>query len=734
MNRLNLPKDIKNIEIQDILDLDVKYPGFQRDIKIPNEWLPFIVSELRKNLEYAEQLETEIGGYGLLNISPIIPDDKPSIDPYGRMEGLSGFILMFTKLFSFLKDLDIRKAQNEFASWPQDDNIFCRLRIWTCGDINIVSAQNVGRIIKNLSDFSFWDRHQQRDLLIVLAKRWKELDDNSRSEIESRLLKGRNKWNNESDDEYQKCKAWESLNRIVWLANNGCKFTFNYEDEIKKIHSFAPEWKIEYASKAADSMEMQGGFVTRDLEYSMLLDIPIKDVLVRVSEMRGREDNFLIEKDLFAGLSMYRPVRAFSALTYECKHNNISEWAWNIFLYSEGRLKDKPRFIALIAERISKITDNEIIKIINSATHWIQSIAKRLASNYPDSFEKVISKIIEVIKLNRSMGLTTIIVGGNSYDWASKSINSPVGKIAQALLSDIRLNDIQVGGGFPGGWISHINNILSLDDDLRRYAIVIFSHRLDWFYAIDPIWTEHNLLSIIDGNDEGDNSAFWSGFLWGGRVPDGELYKRIKKYLLNAAVERSIDSKEYTRILAGIILSGWASIDEETHQSFITNDELRSVLLRSSEQFRLNVLDQTEVFSNSMNLDETNKKHDLILKLLQYVWPREKSVKTAIIAAYLSNYAFENKDYFEIISKAILPFLSTIDNAHVILPELSDSRNTVIDLYPKLTLDILYAILPENTLNWPYNFDEILKRIGEADEVMKNNQRFVELKRKWDAR
>jgi hypothetical protein len=85
-----------------MLRLEVEYPEPIDDANVPDEWLTFAVRELRKNLEHALILETEFGGYGLDNISPIIPDDAPDDDRYGRTHDLSGSVISFSSLFERL--------------------------------------------------------------------------------------------------------------------------------------------------------------------------------------------------------------------------------------------------------------------------------------------------------------------------------------------------------------------------------------------------------------------------------------------------------------------------------------------------------------------------------------------------------------------------------------------------------------------------------------------------------
>jgi hypothetical protein len=158
------PQWEKDIRIQDMLILDVEYPEYIDNANVSDEWLAFAVRELRKNLEHALHLETELGGYGLNNISPIIPDYAPGIDHCGRTYGLSGSVISFSSLFERLVKYDITSAKQEIKAWPvYDDTIFSRLRIWASGKSELVSAQAFGPVIAKLSDDAFWSGYHQRD-------------------------------------------------------------------------------------------------------------------------------------------------------------------------------------------------------------------------------------------------------------------------------------------------------------------------------------------------------------------------------------------------------------------------------------------------------------------------------------------------------------------------------------------------------------------------------------------
>jgi len=728
------PPDVdETFQVKDLVELEVEYPDSHFDAQIPDEWLPIVTRELRKNLEYALVLERECGGYALRVINSIVPDNNAD-NYFGELPGLSKCVKSFTVLFERLIELDFSLAHQEFIAWPADDDtIFSRLRIWASGNKEFVSPKEFGQMINGLSEVAFWDNYHQRDLLLVLAKRWHELKKCTLMRIQKRIMKGPAKWNNEKAPEYKERKAWDSLNRIYWLANNECCFAFDFEAETSKLRKRAPKWKPEHAANAAESFDGRGGFVRTDTEHSSLVHESLSAVLPKAYELSGRRDDFLLRNDPFAGLATYFPVRAFSALSLATKQGDYPEWAWRTFLNSESRKKDIPKFSALIAERLSRYPDEAITGIIYPVSDWILNVSPKLAPLFQESFAKVISKLINIFRTQPLKSKSSIDRGRQEPEWATEALNAPVGKIAQALLYDPRIHGVKEVGDFPAQWLTYMEDLLSLPGDLHRHAIVMFSHHLNWFYAISPDWTEANLLSLLDGDDD-DQAAFWSGFFWGATTPSLSLYMRMKHKFLALTKERIPSRRDNGRVLAGMILAGWGTKAEETEERLISNDEMRDVLLNATDDFRANILWQIRSWSVPKEIDTNNKWAELLPMFFEDVWPRQKSVKTPFISARLCDLVFSNTKIFPLIADIVLPLLTTVDQGHFMLPSLRKSEDNLAVLYPKKTLAILCAILPDDVGTWPYGIEEILQQIGEADSNLNSDQKLLELKRIWNAR
>ncbi|MGB5054337.1 MAG: SIR2 family protein, partial [Nitrospirales bacterium] len=239
LRRLKPPESRDDIRLTDLINLEVAYPEEGRDESIPEEWLEPIIREFRKGLEAALFLETELsrysglGSYKLRRISPIAPDIHPTIDSHSRTHGLSGYVIFFSSLFERLIQHNPIAARKEFAAWPvEDDTIFARLRIWASRYDQLLSAKDFGHVITSFNDDVFWDSHHQRDLLLVLAKRWRELEESTQKSIEDRLLRGRKKWEGEEDSDFIKRRSLVTLNRISWMKENGCNFTFDFDSTV----------------------------------------------------------------------------------------------------------------------------------------------------------------------------------------------------------------------------------------------------------------------------------------------------------------------------------------------------------------------------------------------------------------------------------------------------------------------------------------------------------------------
>lgn len=729
------PQADEETSLGDLILLDLAYTEDSPDIAVPAEWLADVVSALKRNLDIGIQLETERGHYRWLDIPPIMPSDDPDISDYERNEGFTGAVLSYAILFERLVELDVEKARREASTWPtDDDNVFARLRIWASRFEALVPNETFNEFFELVSRDAFWNIRHQRDLLLSLQERWAALPMPTTRRIEARILEGRERWENEAEHEFVERNAGSIAERLHWLRSKGCNLNVNYDEEIKRLQNAAPDWSPEHAENADRSWESRGGAVRTETEHSGLLSEPLSKVLEKAREIGGRTGLALVDYDPFAGLCASHPIMALSALRLEAKRGEYPEWAWRRFLHSENRKDDNGRLKNFIAELVIS-ADNEALKgIVYPVSEWFLSTSDKLPEECVPIYERLATRLLGFVSDNPDAGGSGVVRGNRDPDWATEALNSPAGKIAQALYHDPRRQDLEENQGLPAEWRTMVEGALALPGDNGRFALVFCSYLLNWFHYVDSKWAQEKLLSVLRTNNAETLEAWWTGYLWGARnLPSFDLFQVLKPHLLAKAAGQTYEERSNRDKLAGLVLASWGRLDPKTGAERISDDEFRKVLFDAGDRFRSRVLWQLERWSKEDGESGEFWK-PLRERFLSQVWPIQKAARTPHNSARLIELAFSDEDSFIAISDAILPLISKIERDHIRLPSIRRGEGNIVGNHPERVLEILHLALPDNANSWPYEIDATLERIGEADPRLKQDVRLVELLRRWNNR
>lgn len=721
------PKLSEDLRPWNLVRFEVVWDIAPPDIDVPDEWLDRVIRELRKNMELAVQLCDEVGDTSHRHVSPIVPDQDPAISKFARTEGLSGFVTRFASLFERLVELDDAKAKSEFLAWPIDDEtIFSRLRFWAAGKTVLATPAEFAAIIIGMADRAFWSHYDQRDLLVVLAGRWAELPDESRGHIEQRLLSGPSRFASEADDEYNKRKAWATLQRLQWLTDNGCVFSGDVKAAIAEIREATPEWQPAYARRAAESCETRGGLVATNKDDSALLCEPIDRILPTAQALSGRtEGNMLEESNPFAGLCENRPVRAFLALKRAARNGDYPEWAWRTFLSSAHREKDMPRLSAAIGGRVCRFPNEVLAGLLHPSTSWLQTAAKPLSRGNPSVFEAVTSRFTKFLRGHPTEGASA----SSGRDWVTDALNSPAGHIALALLNHSELESIDGKLGLPARWLAQSAELLALGGHPRRHAIAIMALHLDWLYRREPDWTESHLLSALDGGDHEDCEALLAGVFGNPQIRSPKLYERLKPSLLTY-VKQASARRTHLQALAHLMLLGLIEVDGKPKQRLLSNAELRDALLHGGDEFRSHVLWQLQRALTTKDGADHNQWLARSLEFFRDVWPRERAAKNAVMSARLCDLLLSNAECFSQLVDIVLPLLTKIPRAVDVHWHLRSDVAEIIDNHAERFVALLYAVLSDDVSGWPYGVGDIIERLSAADKKLLLDARLQELLRK----
>jgi hypothetical protein len=293
-------------------------------------------------------------------------------------------------------------------------------------------------------------------------------------------------------------------------------------------------------------------------------------------------------------------------------------------------------------------------------------------------------------------------------------------------MTDPSKADADPGGGFDAGWLKRIEQLVDVPGNTRRHALAILAYNLNWFYTRDSEWTEAHMLTAL--KDPEDAQALWAGVLWAGAPPNATLYPRLKPALLNLERDASLDRNAHLEVLAGILLAGWARADAAGAR-LVSNDEMRTVLLNATDEFRSQLLWHIE---RERNHDPNSIAR--IAEFLRDAWPRQKTVKTPKASARLAELAFSSEPIFAAIAHLVIDRVSTSDRGHLMLFDFIENSDEIVRARPEEALELLSRVLPADVRQWPYKIEQVLDRIGAARPALLTDGRLLELRRRWNTR
>ena len=727
----SIPPNMESTDSK-IARIEVECTVSPLDAEIPKEWLPQVVRGLRSNVEHAADLFWEIDDWLFANICPIEKDESPDVSHFQRERDFSGCVIGFARLFEDLIAHDPKQAKREFECWRTDDDVaFARLRFWASAKPEIASVSKFTRVIRSLSDDVFWGSYHQRDLLIALRKRWNELTDKQRLAIEARLLSGPPKKDNEEEESYREYNAWAKLNRLHWLSEHGCDFSFDFKIESSKLERLCPTWRSESGKHAADSREVRGGFVATDTEHNALLTEPIESILSKALDLSGRvPGNHTVDKDPFLGLCSDRPKRAYLALSRAAKRGQHPTWAWKKFLSFEARENDTSEFSAIVAARLTRMGESALSELMYQTTWWIQKVSKKLSKSHPVLLDKVIDHFIDLVAINSKLGKSSVGGSNRRRDRVMEAINSPIGHLVHAIFDDSRFD---TNGDFQK-YLNKIAKCISLPEDARRHAITMAAHQLNWLFATAEEWTENHLLSVFEAEKkDSDRESFWAGYFWNPRITSPALYARLKIPLIEFATD--IDAhQDKSKSLGALIVQGWIWKSKDDNERLIGDSELRDTLLGGGDEFRIQVLWQ---FKQGLRSSEESDQIDWRTSAYEFfekIWPRQRVVKSSKMTGFLFEVLVADSGGFEALSEVVMPLLTKMHDAKGLHCHYHDETKELITRHPRKFANLLSTVLPGETERWPWGIGEVIDAIAQADKTILEDQNFRVLKQRWDAR
>lgn len=687
-----------------LFNCELDYAWFQGLPDVPEDHIPLYARALFHALEAAIDLERNFLG-GDAELGPFTPvgDDDNGGAPLANLTGLYRRWLAAMERWAKL-DAQAVRAFIAIVS-GRGDSLAIRVRLWTCSQPELLSAAEIGQILSRFEGEAFWDRGHQRDLLHMLAMHWNTLDAEHRHRLEAQLLAGPARYDQEEEERFAQRNAWRTLERMTWLANQGCAFDFDRDVETRKRVALVPDWDSAHGQQADRSNESRAYSVKTDKDSTPLADVPPELIIERARELSGRHPpGWRTERAPFAGLADDQPEKALAAL--RCYTGATPVEFWSSLLWSDHRKSDPTDLVAEIAATLLDLDADALAAILDSVSFWFRNAHELLEAASPDLCARLWDRLLALMEAHPEQARSGLVHRREDRDWIGAALNAPAGRLTELTL--LRSGPTSAEGQIDTIWLDRMERLLALPGDAGGHALVFLARNVDYLFARARAWTEAHLLPLSRCNDE-RRTIFWAGLFWSARGFSPALFAHVRDILLALVRERR-SGREWNMSLALQIVLGWHDKVRQADGTAYSDAQLRSAILAGTDELRRQVL---YTLRNCIS-KPGSEWIDPALHLITNIWPRQFSARSESVTAALVSLVLSSGDNFPRFVSASLDLLQPLGReAHwQVTPQQSAQIATA---HPEPMLVLLTKILPDDPRQWPYGIDKVFSALSETD-------------------
>lgn len=722
--------DNADIPTYTTLNASVVFPKRHKSkIDIPPNILPRICNILSRKFEKAADMHAEIGET-YSHTPTCYPNRETEGDEYQNSD--------FDCFKWFLKLLDqLSKEHPEYANaltrtWPKSEPVyFDRLRLYILNKPEVFSGQEAASMILQLPQSAFWNIDLRRELLFLLEDRWTHYGYSQRTKILSRILKGPDKLEHWSDEEYP-TKSLELIARYVtWLEKNGCSIPIKSKKRIQNTLKRLDSWNKDISSRFTILSTPRGGIIKTDTSFESISKLLPSKIISTSEESSGQEFFNLVEKKPFIGLVQNDARKALRVLTFEAQKSRFPAKYWG-YLIKEWPEKASTRLTIAMCRALLLLPCTTIYETRYAIGRWIENRFPAIHQIEKELSLQIFDHLVTGLVFKGSQATKSSITSSNygnqpeSRRTVDYAINGPIGEATEGLLKVINSLKISKNGKIPSTYKRLILKLLRSPGEGRDHAICVLTQNIYWLYTIDPKWTNSSLFSLFDLNHE-DAEPAWNGIL-SGNLPTDPVWRKIKPHFLNIfplIYQWNWDTS--TNDAAHHWLT-WTNIFSSKTHLGTTNKQARKCLRELSEEGRRTVIHLlTRVGSNKENSDGWNR---LVIPFIEEVWPKErKFVTQSSVSAWISLIEDSDENFPQVLD-AVRQHLVPISFEQIWLHRFSKAMgeaSTLSAAFPESVLELFNLVVPNNPKQLPHDMREILKEIEDSEPSLTLDQRFIQL-------
>jgi len=548
-----------------------------------------------------------------------------------------------------------------------------------------------------------WSDTTCREVFRLLEVLWPKLDGTNTSHLIEKILQGppididdltKEKW------EYRfKHKIWLMLSK---LKSFGRDLPAKASNELEKLVSEHPNWALREDDRDEFILWMETG-------WGYKLDITAKELFEKdptdIVKLLSQEDRQYHEGriDVFRMGCKDRREKAIEVLRYLAEKNNWNKDIWHAGLV--GLTESKENSWSEIAPLLTNAPPEFYHEEGWPVAYWTK---KNISSvKFRISDENYFRVIFDSLLDNLADRMEPI---GEAVNYA---LNHPVGIITEALIDRFNARGFKANEGIPEGplW-EYINRLITSPKQASFAGKIMLASRLNYFHAIDPAWTEENLIPLFDWEKSELATLMWQGYLWSQRI-SADLAIALKHHLLNSL-------KRIENIQASVksLIQLFTMVCLE-YSDLYTAKERHDALVNIGKDGLEYV---AEFFSDSIRWDPEsadNYWRNRIQPFIQRAWPKDKNFVSEKTSASFSLMLIELDEAFKEALDYLSPFIQAFSDLSYLLIEL-DKKKQLPAKYPKEVFQLLSKVFTAQYQYPTETFRNVLDRIISANPLIKN--------------
>ena len=314
---------------------------------------------------------------------------------------------------------------------------------------------------------------------------------------------------------------------------------------------------------------------------------------------------------------------------------------------------------------------------------------------------------------------TTDLAFDSSNDLYEHVINSPAGRLSEALLLEIgtRRNERNDPTAIQQGLL---RRICEHDGPRGRLGRVVFARDAAFLLSVDPNFVEETLLPYMDSSDSAGAALRSVMLTYGSITPD--VSHVLADAIKTGTVEQLSTDYHASAIAANILRPALATIadDEETEWG-LSAAEVAQLLRDSPQAIRSGALDVLSRWLRSYEAGVESGWREMVAPFFERIWPKESKFRDASLTPHLIDLAVDSGQEFPAALEKLRPYTSTYDQGHGSLHGIASSGAP--EDFPGQTLDLLWLVCGPKSHASFYELPAIIDRLIEADPDIETDRR-----------